>query len=119
MLSRAGFRDQSGFAETFGQQRLSDYVVDLMRACMIQVFSLQIDLRAAELFRQPRSVRQQRRSSDIFVEHLRDFRLEFRIVLIVTVAFFDFQNRVHQCFGDVSSSELAEAARIKRLRAAV
>ncbi len=47
MLSRAGLGDYPRFAHAPRQQRLSDGIVDLMRAGMVQVFALQQYLCAA------------------------------------------------------------------------
>ena len=50
MLTGAGFGDDSLFAHPPRQQNLPDGVVDLVRAGVAQIFPLEIDLRAAELF---------------------------------------------------------------------
>ena len=49
MLARAGFGDDAGAAHAFGQQDLTDAVVDLVRAGVVQLFALEIDFRAAEM----------------------------------------------------------------------
>ena len=48
----ARFGDQAFLAHAFGEERLADRVVYLVRAGVVEVLSLQIDLRAAHLFRQ-------------------------------------------------------------------
>ena len=53
MLSRAGLRDYALFAHAPRQQDLADGVVDLVRSGMAEVLALEINLRAAELLRQP------------------------------------------------------------------
>jgi len=53
MLPSSGLRDHATFAHTLNQQRLSDAVIDLVRASMQQVFALQVNLRPAEFPRQP------------------------------------------------------------------
>jgi hypothetical protein len=50
MLAGAGFGDDARFAHAPGQQRLPDHIVDLVGAGMVQVFALEVDLRAADDF---------------------------------------------------------------------
>ena len=52
MLSRTGFGDDALFAHALDQQCLAEAVVDLVRAGVQQVFTLQIDLCAAQFVRQ-------------------------------------------------------------------
>ena len=49
MLARAGFRDDALLAHALRQQALAQRVVDLVGAGVQQVFTLQVNLRAAEL----------------------------------------------------------------------
>ncbi len=51
VLARAGLGDDALLAHAPRQQALAERVVDLVRAGVQQVFALQVDLRAAELFR--------------------------------------------------------------------
>ena len=48
VLAGAGLGDDALLAHALGEQRLADGVVDLVRAGVIEVFALEIDLRAAE-----------------------------------------------------------------------
>ncbi len=52
VLAGAGLGDHARLAHAPGEQRLADGVVDLVRAGVVQVFALQVDLRAAELLGQ-------------------------------------------------------------------
>ena len=57
VLSRAGLRDQARFAHLFGEQRLTQHIVDLVRAGVVEVFPLEVNLRAAEFTRHlPRKI---------------------------------------------------------------
>ncbi len=49
MLAGAGLGDDAGLAHALGKQDLADAVVDLVRAGVVQLFALEIDLRAAEM----------------------------------------------------------------------
>ena len=53
VLACTGFSDDAVFAHAPRQQRLSDAVVDLVRAGVQQILALDIDLRAALGFAQP------------------------------------------------------------------
>ncbi len=55
VLACAGFRDDARLTHLHGEQSLANGVVDFVRARVQQVFALQINARAAELGRQPRS----------------------------------------------------------------
>ena len=52
MLAGAGLGDDAGLAHAPGEQDLAEAIVDLVRAGVIEVFALEIDLRAAEMLRQ-------------------------------------------------------------------
>ena len=43
------FGDETGLAHLLGQQRLAKDIIDLMRAGVVQVFPLEIDLRTAQV----------------------------------------------------------------------
>ena len=49
MLAGAGLGDDARLAHALGQQDLAEAVVDLVRARVVQVLALEIDLRAAEV----------------------------------------------------------------------
>ena len=48
MLAGAGLGDDARLAHAPGEQRLADAVVDLVGAGVVEVFALEVDLRAAE-----------------------------------------------------------------------
>jgi hypothetical protein len=49
VLAGAGFGNHFLLAHELGQQRLAQAVVDLVGAGVVQVFALEVDLRAAQL----------------------------------------------------------------------
>jgi hypothetical protein len=53
VLARTGFRDHAALSHSFGQQRLAQCVVDLVRAGVGQVLSLEEHARTAQRRRQP------------------------------------------------------------------
>src|ERR1022692_2103912 len=52
VLSRPGFGDDAALSHAFGQQSLSETVVDFVRAGVKEIFALEIDFRAAKLLGQ-------------------------------------------------------------------
>ena len=56
VLTRAGFGDDAFFAHAAGEQCLTDSVVYLVRAGVVQVFALQPDLRTAQMLGQSRGM---------------------------------------------------------------
>jgi hypothetical protein len=81
MLAGAGFGDDAGLAHALGEQDLADAVVDLVRAGVVQLFALEIDLGAAEMLRQAFGEIERARTADIVGAEMLQFRLEFRIGL--------------------------------------
>jgi hypothetical protein len=57
VLARAGLGDDPGLAHALGQQDLAHAVVDLVRAGVVQLLALEIDLRAAEMLGSERSAK--------------------------------------------------------------
>ena len=68
VLSGAGLGNQAGFAHLLCQKRLSQDIVDLMRARVVQVLPLEIDLRTAQVLCHLRGIVEPGRSSRIVVE---------------------------------------------------
>ena len=50
VLAGAGFGDDAGLAHFDGEQALADGVVDFVRAGVEEIFALEVDARAAEMF---------------------------------------------------------------------
>ena len=53
MLASAGFGDDAPLSHAFRQKALAERIVDLVCASVEKVFTLQVDLRPAELFGKP------------------------------------------------------------------
>ena len=68
MLAGAGLGDDAGLAHAPGQQDLAHAIVDLMRAGVVQLVALQIDLGAAEMPGQPLGEEQRARPADIMLQ---------------------------------------------------
>jgi siroheme synthase len=68
VLAGAGLGDHALLAHALREQRLADHVVDLVRAGVVQVFALQVDLRAAEHLAPALRVIDRRRPADEVLE---------------------------------------------------
>ena len=49
MLTGAGFCNYPGLAHLFRQKHLTDDIVDFMGTCVVQIFTLQINFRPAQI----------------------------------------------------------------------
>jgi hypothetical protein len=110
MLPGTGLGDDAGLAHALGEQDLADAVVDLVRAGVIELLALEIDLRAAEMLRQTLRIIERARPADIMRAEALELSLEFRIGLGLFPLVLQLQDQRHQCFGDESSAENAEAS---------
>ena len=85
MLARACFGNQPGFAHFFGQQGLSQHVVDFMRAGMIEIFPFKIYFCASQGPSEPLGVIKRTGPPGIFVEQALKFCLKLRVVFIIII----------------------------------
>ena len=99
--ARARLGDETRLAHAPRQQRLSDRVVHLVRARVVEVFALEDDPRAAKVFREPPRVGERTLPSDVMDEDVVHFGLERRIALRVGIGLFEFMQRRHQCLRDI------------------
>jgi hypothetical protein len=76
MLARAGLGDDPRLAHAASEQDLADAIVDLVRAGVVQLFALQIDLRAAQFRGQPFGEIEWARAADILAEQIFELVLE-------------------------------------------
>ncbi len=105
MHAGTGFRDQAFFAHALGQQYLADAVVDLVCAGVIELFTLEVDLRAtAELGQALGEVQRVWTAHVIALEigHLFD---EFRVDLGGFVLAVEVEHQRHQGFSHVAAAE--------------
>ena len=110
VLAGAGLGDDAGLAHALGQQDLAERVVDLVRAGVVELFALQIDLGAAELLGQALREIERRRAAGIVGAQIRHLGDEGRIVLGGEIGGLEVADQRHQGFGDVAAAENAEAA---------
>lgn len=110
VLTGTGFGDDAGLAHALGEQDLADAVVDLVRAGVVQLFALEIDLGAAEFGRQPLGEIERARAADIMRAEMLQFGLERRIVLCPVPLVLQIKDQRHQCFGHETTAIDAETA---------
>jgi hypothetical protein len=85
-------------------QRLPDGIVDLVRAGVVEIFALQIDLRAAQQLRPALGVVDRARPADIMLELVPQLRDELGIGAAPCVRVAQLVERVRQRFGNEYSA---------------
>jgi hypothetical protein len=109
MLSRAGLGDDALGAQALCEQRLTDRIVDLVCACVRQVFALQPDLRTPAL-REPCGVGEGRWTTYPAFELQFVFDLEIAGVQMFSDAFFEALQSGYERLGHVAAAERAKAS---------
>ena len=114
VLPRAGLGDDAALAHALREQRLAQAVVDLVRAGVQQVFALDVNARAAEVFAEAAGELQRRgaarESSQQFIQFAREAGIRAR----GGIGALELLERRDQRFGNVAPAISAEsAARIR------
>ena len=99
-----------------GEQRLSEHVVDLVRARVREVFALQQHAHAEPL-REPRTLRDGRGAPGVGPEEIRELLAKRVVVPGPAELRFELFERVDQGLGRVATAELAEPAEADRFGA--
>ncbi len=110
MLTRTCFGDKTGLAHFLCKKRLSENVIDLVRACVIEILAFKVYLSSAKLFSELLCVVKTRGSARILIKKLCKLSVEFRVILIVVVSIFKFNNGIHKRFGNILSAVDAKSA---------
>ena len=108
VLTRAGFGDDAFFTHTAGEQRLTDGVVDLVCAGVVQVFALQPDLRTAQMLGQPRGMVNGAGAADIMLQIVAELFPKRGVVFRGLVGRCQFLQGGNQGFGNVHAAVFAE-----------
>jgi len=104
----AGLGDDALLAHTLGQEDLADAVVDLVRAGVVQVFALEVDLRAAEVLGEALGEVQRAGAADVVTLEVGQLLEEGRVALGLLVFGGQLVDQRHQGFGDELAAEAAE-----------
>ena len=110
MLPGAGFRDDARFAHALRQHDLPQHRIDLMRAGMVQLITLEIDFCTTELLRQAVCQPQRARPPHIMGQQAAPFIHEGRVALRFLIGFFNLKDQRHQRFGNETPTIRAEAS---------
>ena len=108
VLAGTGLGDDARLAHAFGQHGLTDGVVDLVCAGVVQVFALEKYLRATLFPAHARGVVDRRRSTDEVRQFVVEFGNKGRVVLVTRVGVLEFVDGVGQRFGDKAAAVDAE-----------
>ncbi len=111
MLARARLRNHPRLAHPLGNQDLTDRVVDLVSAGVVQILSLEINVRAADHLGKPFRQIKRRRSTHVVLVQVVHLSLEVRVILEVRVSLRKLGERIHQGFGDKPAAERPEPAK--------
>src|SRR5690606_9283564 len=108
VLTGTRFSDDALLAQAPRQQDLADAVVDLVGAGVIEVFPLEPDLGAAELFRPALRVIHGARAPHEVLEFVMKFAQEFRVVAVTCVSGLEFVERMHERLGHERAAKAAK-----------
>ena len=110
VLAGTGFGDHPLLAHALGQQRLANGVVDLVRPGVVEVFALEVDLRAAAGFAEPAGVVNRAGAANVVLEFVLVFGQKVWVVFIAGVFALQFVQRSHQGFGHISAAVAPKVA---------
>ena len=110
VLARSRLRDQTGFSHFLRKEGLPQHVVDLVRAGVVQVLPLEIDLRAAKILRHFFRKIKPRRPSRVLIQKRCELPVEFRILFVSVISLFQLDHRIHQRLRNVLPSVAAESS---------
>ena len=101
MLPCARLSNHPCFAHFLRKKYLPKHIVNLVGARMVQIFPLQVHLRATQIFRHMGRIVQPGGSSRIFIQQFRKLPVKLRVILIILISFFQFYHCIHQSFRDI------------------
>src|SRR4029079_15245166 len=110
----AGLGDNARLAHAPCQHDLSEHIVDLVCAGVIELLALEIDFRAAAMLGEPLGEIKRGWSADISREVAIHFLLKFWIGLGVVVRLLELADERHQRLGDEASAIEAKMAALIR-----
>jgi hypothetical protein len=108
VLSGARLRDDSLFSHAAREEHLSHGVVDLVRAGVIEVLSLEPDWRS-DVFRKSRRVAQCRWATDVRREHLLQLGDESRVDARGVIRLLEIVDGRYERFRNIPSAEHTES----------
>jgi hypothetical protein len=110
VLARAGLGDDAPLAHALGQQCLADRVVDLVRAGVVEVLALAVNLGAAELVGEAAGVVEAGGAADELVQVVVELGVERRVALGTVVLGGELLDGGDEGLGDVDAAVRPEVA---------
>ena len=110
MLAGSGLGDDALLAHAAGEQRLAERVVDLVRAGVEEVFTLEVDLGSAALFREPLGEVERRRTAAVVVKQPVELGVEGRVGVGHGVGLLEFFEGGHEGLRDVAAAVGSETS---------
>ena len=110
MLARAGFRNDPRLAHATGEDDLAQHVVDLVRAGMVQLVALEIDLGAAKAFGEPFGIVERAGATHVVGPEIVHLVPEALVGLGMLVLRLEFEDQGHQRLRDEAPAEIAETS---------
>ena len=95
----AGLGDHACFAHLFGEQALSQTVVELVGAGVVEILALEIDLGAAQVLCHFFGVIQAAGSAGVFAQQRIQLGDKRGVVLVALIRLFKLAYGIHQRFG--------------------
>lgn len=108
MLTGTGLGDHTGLAQALGQQRLTEHVVDLVRAGVVQILALEEDARTTGVLGEPRHLGDRGRAAGVRAEQMRQLGPELRIGDRLLVRRGQLIDRGDERLGHETPAELTE-----------
>ena len=110
VLAGARLSDDAALAHPIRQQALPQRIVDLVRAGMRQVFTFEIDLRAAKCVAEPPRVRNRRGAPGVGALQAAQFLVKVRVGHCIGISLFQFVKRRHDRLRYETATKFAEIA---------
>ena len=110
VLTGPGLGNDPRLAHAAGEQDLADAVIDLVRAGMVQLVALEIDLGPAEMLGQPFREIERAGPSHIVGHVAAHLGMEGRIVLGVLIGLTKVKHEGHEGLGHIAATIVAKAA---------
>jgi hypothetical protein len=110
VLPGARLCDYAFLAHTDREQRLTDRVVDFVRAGVVKILALEPDLSAAALFTQPLREIKRRGTSNVVLQQGGELSLKRGILTRAVVFGREFVERANERLGNVATAKLSEPA---------
>ena len=108
MLTRTGFSNNAGFAHAHGQKDLTNTVIDLVRAGVVELVTLEIDLGPAKFCCHAFGEIKRAWTANVIFQVIIEFFLELRVILGVLIGLLKLKNQWHERFGDKTATVITK-----------